>query len=335
MIFGLVPRRLTGGDKDYYDGTIPFAEWFENLERVIHTAEAAGFKFMAISQMQGLAIMARMAAVPTKLRFVNETLTLPMLDPVQLAPAAAYVDQMLEGRLDLGVSIGYRPWDLQAAGITRKDRVPKFVESIEIIKRMWTQDEVEFHGKYFDFEQLKPLAHPYQKPRPRIVVSSQAHGSAARAGRIADGICVAPPVYHNDVNALAETFTTSYRETNGKEADYVNARRNFFTGPDPREASVQAGKKETYLQFGPEHNYLRGQMQESTMVKLHLEAVTDVATDHAFCGRYSDMADQMEQILQGSKLTHMTCSFYNLPETMEGRLEFLNGFGEQVIAKFR
>ena len=157
MIFGLVPRRLTGGDKDYYDGTMPFAEWFENLERVVHTAEAAGFKFMAISQMQGLTIMARMAAIPTKLRFVNETLTLPMLDPVQLAPAAAYVDQMLEGRLDLGVSIGYRPWDLQAAGITRKDRVPKFVESIEIIKRMWTQDEVEFHGKYFDFEQLKPL----------------------------------------------------------------------------------------------------------------------------------------------------------------------------------
>ena len=98
---------------------------------------------------------------------------------------------------------------------------------------------------------------------------------------------------------------------------------------------MQAGRKETYLQFGPEHNYLRGQMQERTMVKLHLEAVTDVATDHAFCGRYTDMAEQMERMLEGSKLTHMTCSFYNLPETMEERLDFLRGFGEEVIAKFR
>ena len=76
------------------------------------------------------------------LRFANETLTLPMLFPVQLAPAAVYVDQMLEGSLDFGVGLGYFPVDLEAAGITRKDRVTKFVEPVEIIKAMWTQDEV-------------------------------------------------------------------------------------------------------------------------------------------------------------------------------------------------
>ena len=329
-----IPRRVAaGGESGEFPR--PFGQWLEDLQPVIFAAERAGFEFMAFSQAQSLLVMARCASIPTKLRFVNETLTLPMLDPVQLAPAAAYVDQMLEGRLDFGVSIGYKPWDLQAAGITREDRVPKFVESIEIIKRMWTQDKVEFHGEYFDFEGVEPLAHPYQKPHPRIIISTQAHRSSARAGRIADGICIAPAVQHADATALAETFRNAYRETNGKDPGYVNTRRDFFVGPSPKEAAAQARQKEKYLQFGPEHDYIRGRMQEPTMVKLSLDPSADDVTEHAFSGTYEDIAEQLGRMLEHSKLTHMTCSFYNLPDTLEERLEFLEGFGREVISKFR
>ena len=140
MIFGFVPRRLMG-DPDDINSAGPFDEWLRNLEILMRTAEEAGFEYMGVAGMQSIVHFARFSAIPTKLRFANETLTLPMLDPVQLAPAAAHVDQMLGGRLDFEIGIGYRPWDLQATGIARKDRVPKFVESIEIIKLLWTQDE--------------------------------------------------------------------------------------------------------------------------------------------------------------------------------------------------
>jgi alkanesulfonate monooxygenase SsuD/methylene tetrahydromethanopterin reductase-like flavin-dependent oxidoreductase (luciferase family) len=334
MQFGFVPRRLMGFPSDSHP-TKPFNEWFPDLVTVVHTAEQAGFQFMGVSHMQSLILLARYAAIPTKLRFVNETLTLPMLDPVQLAPAAAYVDQMLDGRLDLGVSIGYRPWDLQAAGISRQDRVPKFIESIEIIKRMWTRSDVSFHGKYFNFDHLEPLARPVQKPHPPIVVSSQAHGSAARAGQLADGLCVAPAVYHADAVALAETFRAAYEEAHGKPPTYVNARRDFYVGPDPRTASAQAGAREKYLQFGSEHDYIRGRMQEKTGVKLHLDPVNDVGTDFAFCGTYAQMAEQLAAFQEKAKLTHITCSFYNLPDDMSARMEFLQGFGEHVIPALR
>src|SRR5262249_16129590 len=98
------------------------------------------------------------------------------LDPSHAGPCAVGArggprGQMLGGRLDFGVAIGYRPWDLQAAGIARRDRVPKFEESIEIIKLMWTHDKVSFHGKYFNFDDLPVNIKPYQKPHPPIVVS--------------------------------------------------------------------------------------------------------------------------------------------------------------------
>lgn len=334
MIFGFVPRRLIGNPGDL-DADRPFDEWVQDLETIIQAAEKAGFEFMANSGMQSVLHFARYAAIPTSIRFANETLTLPMLDPIQLAAAAAHVDHMLAGRFDFGVGIGYFPPDLQAAGITRKDRVPKFEESIEVIKALWTQDEVSYHGKYFDFNGLQPMVKPYQNPYPPIIISSQAHSSAARAGRIADGLCIAPAVGHNDAVALARTFREAYEETNHKEPVYVNARRDFFLGPNPREASIQAGQQEEYLQFSAGHRYIVGRMQEETMVKIHVEPVKDDATDFAFCGTYQDMAEQFAVVAEQAGLTHVTCSFYNLPNSLSACLEYLQGFGEEVIPKFR
>ena len=333
MKFGFVPRRLLANSVDV-DPDRPFDQWIRELETIIDAAERAGFEFMANAGMQSMLHFARYAAIPTNLRFANETLTLPMLDPVQLASAAAHVDQMLAGRLHFGVGIGYFPPDLEAAGIKRKDRVPKFVESIEIIKAMWTQDEVSYQGKYFRFTGILPSVKPYQKPYPPIIISSQALRSAARAGRIADGICIAPAVGHTDVAALAKTFTEAYAETNNKEPGYVNARRDFFVGLNPKAASIQAGQKEEYLQFDASHRYIIGRMQESTMVKLYLDPVKDDATDFAFCGTYQDMVDQLAIVQDQSGLTHVTCSFYNLPDSLPARLEYLQGFGEEVIRRF-
>jgi alkanesulfonate monooxygenase SsuD/methylene tetrahydromethanopterin reductase-like flavin-dependent oxidoreductase (luciferase family) len=334
MQFGFVPRRLMGNSGDL-DPSRPFDEWINDLEILIGTAEKAGFQFMAMSGMQSLAHFARYAAIPTSLRFVNETLTLPMMDPVQIAPLAAHVDQMLAGRLDFGVGIGYFLQDLDAAGITRRDRVAKFVESLEIIKAMWTQDEVSYSGRYFNFAGLRPTVKPYQKPYPPIIISSQAHRSAERAGRIADGLCIAPAVGHAEVASLAKTFRDAYLAANGEQPAYVNARRDFIVGPGPREASVQAGRNEPYFQFGPGHRYIIGGLQESATVDLHLAKVEDDATSFAFCGTYQDMVEQFARVRDAAGLTHVTCSFYNLPGSFSARLEFLQGFGEEVIQKFR
>jgi len=323
------------GNAGDIDPSRPFDEWIKDLETLIKAAEKAGFQFMANSGMQSILHFARYAAIPTKMRFANETLTLPMMDPVQLATAAAHVDRMLGGRLDLGVAIGYRPWDLEAAGITRKDRVPKLVESIEVMKLMWAQDEVSYHGKYFNFDGVRSGVKPYQDPHPPIIISSQAHGSAARAGRISDGLCIAPAVDHKDMAALADTFREAYSETHGRQPTYVCARRDFFIGPSPKEAATQAGQGEEYLQFGGSHDYIRGQMQESTGVKLHLEAVKGEVPGNAFAGTYQDMAEQFARAQEEAHLTHVTCSFFNTPGSFSANLEYIQGFGEEVISKFR
>jgi len=63
-------------------------------------------------------------------------LLLPLLNPVDAAENIATLDHITHGRLDVGVAIGYREKELEAAGLTRKDRVPKLEESLDVMKRL-------------------------------------------------------------------------------------------------------------------------------------------------------------------------------------------------------
>ena len=76
-------------------------------------------------------------------------------------------------------------------------------------------------------------------------------------------------------------------------------------------------------------------MQEETTVRLHLRPVQEDATDFAFCGTYKEMAEQLARVRDQAGLTHVTCSFYNLPDDPSARLEYLEGFGEEAIWKIR
>ncbi|MBI2856974.1 MAG: LLM class flavin-dependent oxidoreductase [Chloroflexi bacterium] len=333
VTFGFVPRRLMCVPSDW-SLSRPWDQWMKDQERLMKTAEKAGFRFMGMGgSRMSLLLYASYSQIPSKLRFVNETLTLPMLDPVQVSIESAHVDHMLKGRLDLGVSIGYRPWELQVVGATKRDRVGRFVESLQIIKALWAQETVSFHGKYWNFDDLPLGVKPYQQPHPPIVVSLNSLPAAERAGRMGDGICIGPAVDHQDAMVAADGFRRTYKETNGKEPVYVGARRDFFIGPDPDEAARQAGQKEEYLQFRPDHAYIRGQMSEPTSFKLHVEPVTHKLPGNAFGGKYEHMLGPLARWLEETRITHVTCSFYNCPDTFEECLEYIQGFGEEVIAK--
>src|SRR5437773_9462824 len=75
-------------------------------------------------------------------------LLLPLLNPVDAAENVATLDHITHGRLDVGVAIGYREKELEAAGLTRKDRVPRLEESLDVMKRLWRGEDVTFEGTY-------------------------------------------------------------------------------------------------------------------------------------------------------------------------------------------
>jgi len=78
--------------------------------------------------------------------------------------------------------------------------------------------------------------------------------------------------------------------------------------------------------------YHEGAMQESGTVPLRLTLGTD-AVDWAIMGNYQDCCEGLARCRDAMGLTHVTCQFHNLPEALTARLDYLEGFGTEVIQK--
>lgn len=75
---------------------------------------------------------------------VVATLLLPLHNPVDLAERVATMDIITGGRFILSAALGYRDEEYDAFGVDRKQRVSRYVECLEVMKRLWTQEVVTF-----------------------------------------------------------------------------------------------------------------------------------------------------------------------------------------------
>ena len=129
-----------------------------------------------------------MAAHTSKLMVGTSVMLLPLRNPVMVAQTVASLDILSGGRAVLGVGVGNEGPDLKAYGGNVRHRASWSDEALEVIKRLWTEDSVTFHGKHFDLDEYQLVPKPVQKPHPRIHVGGGAASVVRRAGRFADSL---------------------------------------------------------------------------------------------------------------------------------------------------
>ena len=120
-------------------------------------------------------------------------LLLPLLNPVHVAEEAATLDVLSGGNFVLGVGLGYRQGEFDAFGISLKDRAPRFVESIALMRRLWTEERVTFEGRFYHGEgpRHQPEAAAARRPTGLGGRPGGSRGEARRADwrRLADRQC--------------------------------------------------------------------------------------------------------------------------------------------------
>jgi alkanesulfonate monooxygenase SsuD/methylene tetrahydromethanopterin reductase-like flavin-dependent oxidoreductase (luciferase family) len=149
-------------------------------------AVAAGHHYLSppYQSLQSLPFLARLAAETGPMELCLSVLLLALLNPVQTAEEVATLDVMSEGRVVFGIGLGYREVEYEAFGVTPKDRVPRMLEALELIKRLWTEEEVTFEGRFFQVHGATCTIRPVQRPYPPIWIAANADRAVLRTARM-------------------------------------------------------------------------------------------------------------------------------------------------------
>jgi alkanesulfonate monooxygenase SsuD/methylene tetrahydromethanopterin reductase-like flavin-dependent oxidoreductase (luciferase family) len=273
-------------------------------------------------------LLARLAPEAGTMRLKTSVLLLPLLNPVEMAENIATLDHITHGRLDLGVALGYRDEELQAVGLRRQDRVPKFEEALQVMKRLWAGEEVTFTGKYITLDRARLGFGPAQQPHPPIEFGAQSRGAVQRAARLADGIFLGPQVAWRDVRNLVALYKETRQEAGYPTVGMLGASRSLIVGRDKADAATRA---RDYLAktFA---NYTRWRMQERAMVPLQLDF--DIPLDDwTIHGSPQDCVEKLLWAQQEVGVEYVGVTIYSLPTDMQARIDYVQMIAEEIVAK--
>ena len=272
----------------------------ESVEQV-RAARDAGFSLICTGQHYLAApyqmsaifpLLSRLAAEAGDMQVAATVILVPLHNPVELAESIATLDCITGGRFVFGIGLGYRDEEYTAFGVERSERVGRLHEGMEIIKRLWTEDEMEYDGKYYTVPRTQLATRPAQQPYPPIWVAANNDVAIRRAARWGYPWLINP---HATVPMVAGQWTgyTEALEAAGNPVpDVLPMMREMYVAADRETAYIESqpyleGKYAAYAAWGQD-KALPG--EESFNVPYR-----DLAKDRFLLGSPDDVVSELSR----------------------------------------
>lgn len=265
-------------------------------------------------------LIAAAAPATRRIRLGNMVNILPFRNPLILAQEIAMLDNLTDGRLDVGIGRGLKPTEFDAFGLSQAESREMFLESIEAMLGVWTQDRFAFKGRYFTVDKTTPLSPGLvQRPHPPLYVSAQSKESLSWAAE--------RDVPFGQIDALPEECRAAiefYRQVQTASGHRPEPRlfltREVFVGADDRQAREEAYP---YLlsYWDLWHRYSQftrdGRMPDSYDVwrkrapKLSAMSYDDlIDSNMILIGGPQKVADQLRALCADIEIDTLTCVFH-------------------------
>jgi probable F420-dependent oxidoreductase len=165
------------------DSPWPYTEYYGNdvkqLPFAIYTEAPWLDMFDALSFL---------AAATEKVRLGTSVLIVPYRNPFDVARRIATLDVLSDGRMILGVGVGWMEEEFQLLGIPFNERAPRTREYIAVMKALWTQENPRFDGRFIKLDRdVNMLPPPLQKPHPPIWVGGESMPALRRVVEFGNG----------------------------------------------------------------------------------------------------------------------------------------------------
>jgi alkanesulfonate monooxygenase SsuD/methylene tetrahydromethanopterin reductase-like flavin-dependent oxidoreductase (luciferase family) len=181
---------------------LPPQEHLDALLRQVEAAQRNGLTYITIGQhylygdirwLQPIPTLARLSAeLDPGVRIGTTIVEAPLYHPVALAEDLATLDIVSGGRLIVGAGAGYREEEFRHFGVDFERRFAMLDESIGLIRRLWTEDSVTHHGRFWTLEDARPHVQPWQKPHPPLWIGAMRDAGVRRSARLGDGWPITP-----------------------------------------------------------------------------------------------------------------------------------------------
>lgn len=281
--------------------SVPGRQQIRDLFRIVEAAQENGMRTIVVGQhflygdlrwLQPVPLLARLAAeVDPDVRLVTQVLIAPLYHPVMLAEELATLDIVTEGRLEVGLGLGYRADEFDYFEIPYKERAPRLDETLSLLPRLWTERSVTHRGRFFHLDAVEPHIRPVQEPYPPIWIGAHSDKGAERAGRYGDYFVV-PPETPVDVIRQRFALVKSGLAARGMPFGPQPTRRNVLVGPSRQEAleefaRIAKGRYVTYAQRGLDV-YSEDELQRDFI---------EATANHAFVGTVDEVVEGLASLV--------------------------------------
>ena len=198
-----------------------------------------------------LTCLAFLAGCTEKIQLGMSVMVLPYRHPLHWAKIATTIDQLSMGRLILGVGVGWMEEEFTAMNAPFKERGKVSDEQLTLLKQLWSEEHISFHGRYYNVDDIAFNPKPYQKPRLPIWVGGEGKHAQRRAAIFGDAwfpyfVRITP----NELAAGFENVRSEARKA-GRKPEEVQLACCL-----PIEITANAG--------APIENYLKGSIDQVT-----------------------------------------------------------------------
>lgn len=132
-------------------------------------------------------VLSHLAAVTSRVRLGTGICLVPQRNPVYTAKEAATVDWLSEGRLDLGVGVGWLREEFEALGVPFDDRGARCRAYIDVIQTLWRDDVSQHESEYYTLPPTRQFPKPIQQPHPPIHFGGESDAALRRVADLGQG----------------------------------------------------------------------------------------------------------------------------------------------------
>ena len=278
-----------------------------------------------------LMALAGIATRTSKVLLGTDIVVLPFYHPVRAAEDAAMLDIISGGRAIFGAAIGYRPPEFELYDISLDDRGARYVEMLKIMRALWTQDEVEYKGRFFN---IKGCIEPRPEKSIPIWLGGWGELSLKRAAQLGDAWVPGPTANLEKLLNAQKQYRAFLSEAGKDSAAVPNPLTREVVIAETREQALELAEKYVMVNYRDEYgggwkHPLIGSQDQTAI------ALESLSQDRFIVGNPDDCISHIRRFVDTFGVDHLICRLYFAGMPHDHIMKELKLLANEVFPAFR